>query len=335
MNFLKGKKILFLSPAFFGYEKKIVCKMQDLGAFVDYFDERSITVPMLKAVWRYLPRLFIWQNDRYYRKVLSLCAGKDYDYIFVVRCDMISERVLNEMKIAFPKAKRYLYLWDAFKNIPYIEKKIKYFDRCYSFDINDVKNHPDFIFRPLFYCDEYNLNINTHEEPPGEDAYDLCFIGTIHSDRYAFLRKVEQQMAVAGKRVYSYKYLQAKFVYYFFKMTKKEFRGTHRADFEFEKISPTSIAKIVSQSKAVLDIQHPCQSGLTIRSFEIMGLKKKLVTTNATIRQYDFFNEHNIQVIDRYHPEIDLQFMETPYVGIDADIYNRYSLESWLRDILV
>ena len=37
---LSGKNILFIAPAFFGYEKKIAEKMTNLGAEVDYFDDR-------------------------------------------------------------------------------------------------------------------------------------------------------------------------------------------------------------------------------------------------------------------------------------------------------
>ena len=39
---IAGKKILFFSPAFFGYEEKIKKKKKKFGASVDAFDVRSV-----------------------------------------------------------------------------------------------------------------------------------------------------------------------------------------------------------------------------------------------------------------------------------------------------
>lgn len=39
MNF-KGKAILLFAPSFFGYEKSIQKRLIELGANVDFFDER-------------------------------------------------------------------------------------------------------------------------------------------------------------------------------------------------------------------------------------------------------------------------------------------------------
>lgn len=330
MSAIEGKRILFLSPAFFGYEKKILNKMEEMGADVDYYDEHTIVSPYLKAIWKFLPFLFVKQSDRYYEKILDACKTKDYDFVFIVRCDMISEKTLRCLKNAFPRAVFYLYLWDSFKNIPYIEKKIKYFDRCFSFDTEDVRRYPSFVFRPLFYCDEYETDKATTMD---DCRYDLCFIGTIHSDRYAFIHKIEKQAAQAGKSFFVYKYLQAIFVYYFFRLTKNEFVGTHARDFEYQKMSASAVADIVDISRAVLDIQHPNQTGLTIRTLEIMGMKKKLITANKAIQGYDFFNENNILVVDRNNPQIDFHFLETPFCDIPSEIYSHYSVKSWIEEI--
>lgn len=102
----------------------------------------------------------------------------------------------------------------------------------------------------------------------------------------------------------------------------------------FEKKDSSEIADIVNQSKSVLDIQHPNQTGLTMRTIEMIGMNKKLITTNASIVNYDFYNKKNILIIDRDNPQIDVSFFSTPYEKLNPEIYQKYSLSSWILDVL-
>ena len=61
---LDGKKILFIAPAFFGYEIKIADKMVALGAKVDFYDERSITKSYEKALLKINPQIFRKKTGR-------------------------------------------------------------------------------------------------------------------------------------------------------------------------------------------------------------------------------------------------------------------------------
>lgn len=76
------------------------------------------------------------------------------------------------------------------------------------------------------------------------------------------------------------------------------------------------------------------QRGLTMRNIEMIGLKKKLVTTNKDIIHYDFYNPQNICIIDRSNPIIPDSFIKLPYLDIPQEIYQLYYIESWIRDVL-
>ncbi|HFR3278101.1 TPA: capsular biosynthesis protein CpsH, partial [Streptococcus suis] len=102
----------------------------------------------------------------------------------------------------------------------------------------------------------------------------------------------------------------------------------------FDHLSSKEIADIINETEVVLDIQHPKQSGLTMRTIEMIGMNKKIITTNPMIRQYDFYNPNNILIIDRFDVEIDLSFFESPYQELQTEIYEKYSLEQWILDIL-
>lgn len=76
------------------------------------------------------------------------------------------------------------------------------------------------------------------------------------------------------------------------------------------------------------------QRGLTMRTFETMGSHKKLITTNAQVRDYDFFNEDNVCVVDRAAPQIPSAFLKSPFVPISPELYRRYSIEAWVDEVL-
>lgn len=326
---ISGKKILFFAPAFFGYENKIVKKMEDMGASVDMYDVRSVTSAKDRALLKVSPKIFASKSQKYYEKIIETNKGKDYDYILVVKCDMTPESILERFRKEYPNAKLCLYLWDSIDNIPGVLNKFKYFDTLHSFDMEDCKKHSELKFRPLFYADEFCKELSTEEH-----KYDVSFAGTIHSDRYAVIKEVRKIVAEKGLKSYWFCYLQSKFVYCFYKATKKEFADTKITDFNFEKKGSEEIASIVDQSKIVLDIHHPKQTGLTMRTIEMVGMNKKLITTNASIKNYDFYNSNNISIVDRKNIQMDDMFLQTAYEPLNDELYKKYSLQSWVLEVL-
>ncbi|WP_461671168.1 hypothetical protein, partial [Mycobacterium tuberculosis] len=206
----------------------------------------------------------------------------------------------------FKEAKFCLYLWDSIDNIPSIKGKFKYFDRILSFDRIDTQKYENIIHRPLFYLDEFRrVSEVKHFE---NHKIDLAFFGTIHSDRYAIIKNIKKSCEDLKMSFYSYQYLQSEFIYFFYKMYKKEFRGTKKNDFSYQKMSTREISIMVDESKVILDIQHPNQTGLTMRTIEMIGMSKKIITTNQDIVNYDFYDSRNIAVIDRDNVNIPQYF---------------------------
>lgn len=329
---LKGKNILFCSPAFFNYEKEIVNKMRTLGATVDYYDERSINKPIDRALLKINPSFFNVRTNKYYNNIINDNLKKDYDYILIVRADMITVRILQKLKACFPKAKLNLYLWDSLKNVVGIKSKLKYFDKIFSFDRVDVEHHKELIFRPLFFSDKYIGKKN--KQNLNKFRYKLCFIGTIHSDRYGLIKKISNQILTTDNDLFTYMFLQSDWIYFIHKLFKKDFKHSKRDEFKTKPLSIDNVSRIESESEIILDIQHPKQSGLTMRTIEMLGMQKKIITTNKEVMKYDFFNPNNICVVDRNNPSVDNKFLKINYVSTPENIYNNYSLETWLDEVL-
>lgn len=329
-NSVSGKKILLLAPAFFGYEMKIKSKLEQMGAYVDLYDERSVTKAINRALLKYVPDIYNSKTKKYYDSIISQNLEKNYHFVFIVKCDMITNEILEKLRNNYNNAVFCLYLWDSIKNIKGVTGKFKYFDRVLSFDRQDANSNPLIKFRPLFYTDDYKKE-ETYLE---HYKYDITFCGTIHSDRYKVIKEVIEKCSKLKMKYYMFCYLQSKFVYYIYKLIKKEFRHSNKEFFSFDKKASKEISDIIDNSKIILDIQHPNQTGLTIRTIEMIGMNKKLITTNAEIKHYDFYHPNNILVIDRNNIRIPIEFLEAKYEKLDVDIYRKYSIEAWINDIL-
>lgn len=325
---LKDKKVLFLSAFFFGYNQEICNAMRQMGAIVDYFDERPKNSFLVKALIRLRPELLKSYIDKYHDNIIKTTAQNKYDYIFIIKAESISIDSLEKLKKNHTNAKLVLYLWDSFDNFKNGAQKLPLFDRALSFDKKDCEQY-SMIFRPLFYTTAYQAI----SDSVNEADIDVIFIGTMHSDRYKFVKKIEYVLNSYGKKVYLYLFFMSKVLYYKMKYFDKGLDGTTISDFYFEPISQKNIIELYKRVFAVLDIQHPKQTGLTMRTFEVLGASRKLITTNSDVVNYDFYNPNNILVVDRYNPKIDKAFFETKYEDLSEIIYNKYSIRQWIRDI--
>ena len=65
----------------------------------------------------------------------------------------------------------------------------------------------------------------------------------------------------------------------------------------------------------------------------MVGLKRKILTTNEHVLNYDFYRPEDEIVIDRNHVRINKEMLRKDYVELSTDVYNKYSIESWVEDI--
>ena len=93
------------------------------------------------------------------------------------------------------------------------------------------------------------------------------------------------------------------------------------------------IKEIYRNSNCILDVEHQRQRGLTMRTIELVGMQKKIITTNASVTEYDFYNPSNICVIDRENPVVEESFWGKAYEPIREEILRRYALESFVKEI--
>ena len=84
-------------------------------------------------------------------------------------------------------------------------------------------------------------------------------------------------------------------------------------------------------SKAVLDIVQDGQVGLTIRTMETICYRKKLITNNTDVINYDFYNPDNIFVIGKDDINDLNEFINRPFIDIPDEILIRYNFCDWVK----
>lgn len=328
LNEIDGKRILFISAKFFNYEKEIQTKLEQNGAIVDYFDERPGNDFITKSFIRVNRRLLFKKNNDYYNQIIEQTKNYQYDFVFIIKGEVISIKHLEKLRELHPQATFILYMWDAISYTPN-SKNIKHlFDYIYTFDKNDSLEYSDMQFRPLFYIDGYK-SLPTR----GKDI-DALFIGTVHTDRYHILKKVEKQLTEAGLTCFFYYYYPSKFLFSLKKIFNPKFKDIQKSDFRFKGIPKNKVLEYYARSRVIVDIERPKQNGLTMRTIEVFGAKKKLLTTNQSIYEYDLYHPSNIQIIHRENPMVDISFFYQNSKEPSQEVYQKYSIEYWLYEII-
>jgi hypothetical protein len=316
-------------PNFFNYPKIIKNELEKMNNYVDVFDDRPSTSTWAKATIRLKRELVNGYIEKYFEKVLNYIEQRNYDVVLLISGQSLSfsESMIAKIRDVQNQAKFVLYQWDSMKNFPYIKRMHKYFDRIFTFDRKDAREH-GLEFLPLFYSEKYGkiaLNKRNYK-------FDFCFVGTAHPQKYKFIKEMSKQLQLFYPKDYIYFYYPSPVVFFYRKIFNQELRKAHFREFHYTPFKEHDLINLISNSKIVLDAPQKGQIGLTIRAIEALGAKRKLITTNADIKNYDFYKSENVYV---YDGEFDFEnpFFKHDYKEIDAKIYNSYSLNSWLKKL--
>jgi len=316
------KRLLYIAPDHYSFYKVI------LDGFIKYSDYDVHFIFSNKSenfkyknfgqrVYNFFLKTFMNKNIKkdfklkYFENKLN--EYQNYDLLYINRPDIFSEEEL--IKITSKCNKSIAYYWDSFEKIEGQFETIKHFDKIYSFDKYDCEKYGMIKAHNFFY------NSDNFKKP----KYDIFFIGTF-DNRFDSLIKIIECIDKQNLKVHSI----------LFSYDKNISRKIKHKNITFiNEIVPFNEAYIFNQNtNIILDIQHNNQVGLSFRPYEAIGLKKKLITTNPYIKEYDFYNPINIFIWDKKTTEIPDYFLNSPYQEIDENIYNKYKLENWVKSIL-
>lgn len=258
------------------------------------------------------------QKNLFYNKVIRerletiFTELRGFDDVFILRPDLIKRH------LPFIKEhchRMIAYFWDSFERIPAGKETIPFFDRFFSFETKDVKDH-NLLFLPNFYSPD--LTINNDSEP----QFDLSYVAS--SDK---------RLPILEKILDSFIHLNLK-TNINIVATREITSKNEKSILWFTDVLPRNeTIRIMNDSRVLLDIAQPKQDGLSFRIFEAMALEKKIITTNKSVTSYDFYKPENIFVWQNEGTVPPKEFFTIPYSPLPASITEKYSLEQWVKKI--
>ncbi|WP_027379251.1 CgeB family protein [Chryseobacterium daeguense] len=329
MKGLRGKKILFLSVSFFKYEKAIAKRLSELGAEVDFYDERPSNSNISKGIIRFNKKLYNIKINRYYKQILNEIKEKKYDYFLLIKGEATPDFFLQEIKANNQNIEMIYYNFDPLAEYPNLISHLDYFDKKFTFEYDDSVRY-NIGFRPLFFLDEYkSLQEQTQPE------YDIVFIGSAHTDRYIVGEKVKEISDRLGLRSFFFYYAMGRLAFRLKKLVDKNLKQFDINKVSFDKLNHNQIIDFYRKTKSVLDINKPFQKGLTIRTFEVLASGRKLITTNPDIANYPFYDKNNILIINREDIQLKEDFFSTGFEEIHPEILYNMSLDSFIECLFI
>lgn len=314
-------RILFISIPFYEYINKIREEIVNItGAEVDCLivDKRS---KGFGYVANKISRgKFDLRKDTVNQKAFfHKNRNTEYDIVFVLVGRGLNFDIFEDFLKSQEKAKKILYVWDDIARIQNFEKLSPLFDRVISFDLLESGEY-GFEYLPDFFCEDYTYR--------GEEkTIDISMIGSLHSDRIEVLSRMQSVLPEK-----SYKWFVKLMTTRAHAILREDWKNNHGI-FSYSEMPISENAAIMKRSKATLDVQHPSQKGVSMRTIECLAAHTKLITTNESVKRYDFYNPDNILVIDRNNPVVDLKFLEVPFNTGAEDVLAKYSLNNWVKTI--
>lgn len=310
------KKILIIAPIAYGYSEyifKSVSKFNSVHSFLIYIEYGKFKYKnFLYRAQNFLYKTFLNRNlKKEYVNSLVVEQLREIgfvDTIFIIRPDYLNNKTLRILRESTHHFKTLFY--DSTRRFPAKLKLLPLFDKVYSYDKIDVEKYGfEFLTNYIF------------EESNSKD-YDYLFFNIFTFD-YRF-DLVEKLAMYIEHRNWS------KSIFVF------NHNGVLESDYLnviSEPIPVDEMGDIIKSCKIMIDIQRDDQIGLSFRVFEALGHRKKLLTTNIDIVNYDFYNPQNILVIDPNNIKIPTSFVESPYVDIPKHILDPYRIDNWVRKV--
>lgn len=316
----QSKKILFITFDLSGYYDCIINELKLQYSDVDYYNLADYkNVPYTGFTQR--AKSFYYKNFKglklknfyKYNPIIEEVADKTYDITLIVRPDLFFDSQLKILKEISGTLLAYYH--DSINNITRKKDVIHFFDKVYSYEKVDVKKYSLNFIPNFIYILDYNK----------KDITSTSFF-TIMSKDYRF-NNLEKLSTYIKNKQYNYKFLVH---------SDKEQPKHETIQYIQDRKNNNQVLEYINQFKIIVDIhKYGIQDGLTFRVFESLFFKKKLITSNLDIKNYDFYNPNNIFIIEDFNSiNIPDSFFQTPYTNIPIDVYNNYHYSNWLKTIL-
>lgn len=323
---MANQKICVISFDHWNYDYHIVEALQKkhIDAFhikIGAYKHKSLYARVTNT----FSKIFLGKNPKVTKRQENIIEELDkrgiQDQILVINPEIIEKEFHQKIK---SYTKKYIaYLYDSVDRYPVEHLLDGVFDEIFSFDKNDIKKYS------FSEANNYNYINELTKEKSETETVDVIYIGSFDS-RMDMIEKIGEKLQSKDIKFNFFIVGKKATLYTFKNFFSRKYR---HLIFKRKRIEQEKTLELYQNSKVILDIVRENQSGLSFRIFEALGLQKKIITNNATITDFDFYNPKNILVIDSDASSIDKKFIESPYQILTSAIYAKYTIENWVGTI--
>lgn len=209
----------------------------------------------------------------------------------------------------------------------FISKITPHFDKIYSFDFDDCKKY-HFIylnqFLPFSLSEMKKIRENTFDNNTVKKCF---FIGEYRKNRVEVINKLAPILQLNN--------YETDFNLINYEALNKANATIEQSKYYTlgKKINYFDNIEKVKQSDIILEILQIGQTGVTLRAIEAILFNKKLITTNKSIKEYDFYNANQIFILDDQNDQDIINFLHTRFTPVSLNILCQYSADAMLTTI--
>lgn len=320
------KKFLLVMPDYSDFPQLFLRNLEKSGFSAKVMTENptKFRYKGFEKIINFFRKTFL--KDKNYKKKLATAyklkeyhriideIGEKLDYILVIRPDSFPIDVIRKLKEK--TSKLIAYQWDGIEKFPEVKKYISFFDTFFCFDTEDEKQH----VKPItnFYFDFAPAVYKTYNREKPR----LYFVGLFWENREEKINRFIEEISKRNVELA-----------FFIQYTEKSQITNPKITYIKDRITFADNLKNVEKADVLLDFVDPVHNGLSIRFFEALYYKKKVITDNIMVKKCDFYNPNNIFVIENNNYDAIDDFFKIPYHEIPDEIVEKYGFSSWIKRI--
>ena len=339
------EKVLLISPTWVGLHLDILRELERQGMCVEFCPEFSFPADPGKVLCRHplSDRQANTKKEAYWRAFLS-STDTAFDFVLVIDGQGLNQFLFDELKRRNPGVRCVCYLYDTTYSLYHFESQFKYFDHVFTFDRKDAKVH-QLGFLPIYW-----LDIDSRDESiPSNRVFGF---GAYSKSRYRLYHQVKEIADGLGIdnfiKLY-HKSLRCERLYGVYCLVRRIFGMKEIMsldEYQSGMISSSLITtkkfrEMVAGADVILDTKVLDQDGLTARFMWALGYGKKIITTNDSVRTYDFYSPRQIMIVEDKEFNTEESRVIMDFITAKYEMSNTerskilpYRLDNWLKTLL-
>jgi hypothetical protein len=319
MNHQMKSCLLILPKSFYSFDKYIKNALSDLGYQVTVINDEypegvvgkimgKLHIPLLLPITKHVI-------------VNSYLINKKFDFVLIIKGRGMSVPLIKKLKAVSLKIVGYNF--DSFDYNRAPLKWYKHVHNYYTFDYRDADKHSIPVVE-LFTSISNPTNNKKRE-------FELSAILRNHSERLHYTDHVLKIIQPKKPFIYIYEKNIFTFLINFFKSPYLYIKY-----FKYIKFKPLDYKKYINalaNSDFTIDFAHPKQTGITIRCFEALSMKTKIITNNSYVNRNRHFNESNTII---YQPNCNARAFEKKYkeISFNEIVGYRRTIEDFIKELI-